>query len=95
VNEARLDVDPGHLGEEHFDRRPPAKEAAKRGRDLARGEDAGRDLVEERLKEVVVGAIDESDVDRVPAEGLRRPQPAEAAADDDYTVPARPCRRGR
>jgi hypothetical protein len=95
VNETRLGVDPGHLGEQHLDRRPPAKEAPQRGRNLAGREDTGRDLVEERLEEMVVRAVDEGDVDRLPTERPRRSQPTEAAADDDYAVPARLCRRSR
>jgi hypothetical protein len=91
-----LDVDSRDLRQEDLDRGPPAKEAAQRGRDLAGREDPRRDLVEEGLEEVVVGAVDERDVDREPAQGLRRPQAAEAAADDDDALaPAfrRRCRQ--
>ena len=59
------------------------KHAAQRRRDLALGEDAGRHLVEQRLEQVVVGAVDERDLDRRALQRLGRVEPAEATADDD------------
>jgi hypothetical protein len=51
--------------------------------DLTGRQDAGGDLVEQRLEQVVVSTVDEGDVDREPAEEPARRQPAEASADDD------------
>ena len=49
---------------------------------------AGRDLVEERLEQMEVAAIDERDLDAlVPAQPAGRVQPAEAAADDQDAMP--------
>ena len=42
----------------------PAQDVADRRRDLALGEDPGRELVEQRLEQVVVGAVDHRDLDR-------------------------------
>ena len=54
----------------------------------------GRDLVEQRLEQVVVAPVDEGDVDPVVlAQLLRRVQAAEAAADDQDAVSGR-RRRG-
>ena len=47
--------------------------------DPARG-----DLIEQRLEEVMVPAIDEHDVERCVAEPECRVQPAESSADDDH-----------
>ena len=43
----------------------------------------GGHLVEQRLEQVVVAAVDQRDVDRLAAEEAGREEPAEAAADDD------------
>ena len=55
---------------------------------MSAGDSAGgRDLVEERLEEVVVRAVDERDVDRGAAQGARGDEPAEAAAHDHDVRP--------
>ena len=56
------------------------------GRDLPFGEDARRHLVEQRLEEVVVGAVDDRDPDRLAAERPGGEEAAEAAADDHDVV---------
>ena len=43
-------------------------------------------LVQQRLEEVVVRAVDERDVDVAPPEDLRGGEAAEAAADDDHAM---------
>ena len=56
-------------------------------RDLALGEDAGRDLVEQRLEEVVRGRGDEGDLDVLAAlERLGAEEASEARTDDDDSV---------
>ena len=47
---------------------------------------AGSHLVEQRLKEVVIGAIDKRDLDRRLGQTLGRVQAAETASDDDDAV---------
>ena len=64
----------------------PQDLACRRG-DLALGEDAGRDLVEQRLEQVVARLAGDGDVDVGPAERLRREQAAEAGPDDHHAVP--------
>jgi hypothetical protein len=51
--------------------------------DVCRGKHGEGDLVEERLKDVVVTAVDHRDVDREPAKADGCAEAAEAAADDD------------
>ena len=67
--------------------------AQRRGGSAARSARAermpGRDLVEQRLEEVVVAAVDQRDVDRPAAEEPGGGQAAEAAADDHDAVAAR------
>jgi hypothetical protein len=60
-----------------------AQHAADRRGDVARGERRGRDLVQQRLEEVVVVPVDQGDVDRRAIERARRAQAPEPAADDD------------
>ena len=52
------------------------------------GEDPGRDLVQQRLEQVVVPAVDEGDLDLRPLEEPGGEQPAEAAADNHHPVRA-------
>ncbi len=84
---AGLEVDVGH-GAEHDPGVLLAGQhlAGARG-DLPLGEDAGRDLVEQRLEQVVGGPGDEGDLD-VPAalERLRPEETSEAGTDDDDSV---------
>jgi hypothetical protein len=58
--------------------------------DRRRGQPRGRDLIEQRLEEVVVGAVDEDDLDRRLRQRAHRLDAAEAAADDEDP---RPCAR--
>ena len=55
---------------------------ARRHRYVTLGQHAGRDLVEQRLEQVVVGAVDDGDRDRLTAECLRCEQSAKPRADD-------------
>jgi hypothetical protein len=68
--------------------------AAQRGRDQAGRQDPGRDLVEQRLEQVVVGPVDHGDVHVRVLERSHGVQPAEAAADHHHPVqPASPSAR--
>ena len=78
-----VEVEAADVGEQHARVGLAAQHAAQRRGDLALGEDAGGDLVEERLEQVVVGAVDEGDLDGRPSECLRRVEAAEASADDE------------
>ena len=82
-----VDVDLDRLAEEDGDVRPLPEDGAQRLGDLTRLEGAGRDLVEERLEEMVVAPVDERHLDlRRVSELAGRIQPAEATADDDDAV---------
>jgi len=48
------------------------------------GEDRGRHLVEQRLEQVVVGAVNEQHIGRRVAQGLRGREAAEASTHDDH-----------
>src|SRR5262249_11473099 len=56
------------------------------GRNLTFREDPRRDLIQERLKQVIVVPVDESDVDRAHGERLGGEETPEPAADDDDLV---------
>jgi hypothetical protein len=49
-----------------------AKQAAQGGRNLPRRQDAGCDLIQKRLEQVVIGAVDQRDVDRRSGQRLCR-----------------------
>ena len=98
TNHPRLQVEAGDLGQHHRRVALVPQDVPQRRGDLPFGEDACRDLVEQRLEQVVGLAIDEGDVDRRPAERARREQAAEASAHDHHPVarrraPDRPRRR--
>ncbi len=89
-------VDLACLAEQHGRVLLAAQDAPQGLGDLARGQGAGRDLVQERLEEVEVPAIDERDLDTsVSAEALGSVQATEATTDDDDPVARRACRIGR
>ena len=80
------EVDAGDLAQDHPGVVLTAEDLAGRRGDLALGQDARRDLVEQRLEEVVRGLRDDGDVDVGAAQGLRAEEPAEAGTDHDHPV---------
>jgi hypothetical protein len=76
-------VDVGDLTEDDAGVLLPAEHLARRGGDLALGQDAGGHLVEQRLEQVVAGLAHEGDVDRGLAQRLGGEQAAEDRSDDD------------
>ena len=52
-----------HLGEHALDVAVPLQDVAQRDRDLSLGQDPGGALVEQRLEQVVLGAVDQGDLD--------------------------------
>jgi hypothetical protein len=89
----RRDVDVDDVGQHAFDVPVALEDVAQRRRDLALGQDPGGHLVEQRLEQVVLGAVDERDHDVAAAQRPCGEEPAEAAPDDDDAVgrPALPC----
>src|SRR5262249_6611319 len=80
------EVDINHVAELHLRVRMFPQHFPRRRRDRTGWEDAGRDLVEQRLEEVVVRAVDECDLDRGALEDLRCDQAAEPCTDDHDPV---------
>ena len=76
-------IDRRDIGEQHFDVLLSAQHPTDRRRDVAGRERRGRDLIQQRLKEMVVVPVEQRDADRRAGERARRVKPAETAADDD------------
>ena len=85
---ASVEIDGDDLAEHDAGVPLVAQHVAQRRRDVSLGEDPRRDLVEQRLEQVVVGPVDERDVDVGPPQPPGGGEPAEAAADDRHPVPA-------
>ena len=66
-----LEIETGHLGQLHPHVLVLAHDVTQSGGDLARREQPGRRLVEQRLEEMVVSPVDEGDIDIFPAEQAR------------------------
>ena len=81
-----VDVDVCHLSHVHPHVAVPAQHVADGRGDLALREDAGRHLVEEGLEQVVVGPVDDGDVDRCPLQGPGGEEATEPTADDHDAV---------
>jgi hypothetical protein len=79
---AVVDIDRRRRGEQDARVGLLGERRADRIGDVARVERRRRDLIEQRLEQVVVTAVDQRDVDRRAREGTRRGQAAEAAAND-------------
>ena len=84
---AGLQVDVRDLAQHHLGVALVGQDLARRRGDLALGEDAGRDLVEQRLEEVVARPRDHRHVDVGPSQGLGPEEPAEAGTDHHDLVP--------
>ena len=78
------DVDAADRAEDHSGVRLPRENTADRSGDVGRRQGRGRDLVQQRLKQMMVAPIDERDPNRRPPERPRRTQAGETAADDDH-----------
>ena len=61
-----------------------AQNMPQRGGNRGGGEAGGRHLVEQRLKRVMIAAIDQQDVHGGGAQSVRGGEAAEAAANDDH-----------
>ena len=67
----------------------PAKEVPDRPRDLGGRERRCRRLIEQRLKQMMVTAVDDGDPDRRAGEPVDGLQPAEPGADHDHLMSVR------
>ncbi|MDB5217598.1 MAG: hypothetical protein JWO86_5525 [Myxococcaceae bacterium] len=84
VNGPRLEIDARDVTEHDAHVGIAGEDAADGRCDLGGGEARHRHLIEERLEEVVVGAVDQRDLDVAPGERLRGLEAAEAAAHDHH-----------
>ena len=73
-------IDRSHLGQDHLQIRLPPQQGADRLRNIRRGQSRRRDLVEQRLKQVVVLPIDHRDAHPFRGARLGKTQPAEAGS---------------
>ncbi len=76
-----FEVDTGHLAEQDIDVRVPAQHAPNWAGDLSGRQQRRRDLVEERLKHMIVLAVDDRDVDRLGGQRLGGRQSGEPRPD--------------
>ena len=83
---AVLRVDADHSRKQRRHLGPVVHQIADRPGDLGCGQGSGRDLVEQRLKQVMVAAVDQGDLNRRALEPIGRLQPAEAGADDHHAM---------
>ncbi len=82
VNAPRGGIDARDLAHEHGDIALLAQDVAQRRGDRRRRQARGRDLVQQRLEQVMVAAIDQRDFHRRACQLPHRPQSAESATDD-------------
>ena len=88
-HDAPIEIESGDLGELDADVGVPLQRVAQRHCDLSLGEDAGCDLVQQGLEQVMVAAVEQHDIDGPATEQTARREAAETAADDHDAMPAR------
>ena len=72
-----------------------AEDVADRARDLARRQRRGRDLIQQWLKDMMIGAIQDREFDVRAAQLARGGEATEARADDHDARPVSPGKRGQ
>jgi len=80
----RVLVDRRDLGHQHRRIALPAQDVAQRRGDVGRRQTRRRDLVEQRLEQMMVAAIDQRDAHLRAREIARGPQARESATDDHH-----------
>jgi len=88
IHNVSLAIDAGDLAEQDTGIVLPPEQTPDRPSDLRRGQTRCGYLVEQRLKEVVVLAVDQSDLDGCLGEPFRGGQAAEPGANNDHVRPA-------
>ena len=86
VHDAPVEIKTGDLGQLYLYVLVSSDHMPQRRGDLARRDHAGRDLVQERLKQVVVAPINQRDVDLLAGQGTRGGQASEASAHYHHPV---------
>jgi len=77
------------LGEQHFRVFLPPQNLPQRRSDVGRRQRSRRDLIQQRLKKMVIAAVDQGDVHRGVLERARDAEAAESSPDDDNFVTIR------
>ena len=80
---APLGVDSRDLAKDHVDVLLARQNAADRRGDVGGRKPRGRDLIEQRLEQVIVVLVDDGDVEWLSGQHFRGGEPAEAGSDDD------------
>jgi hypothetical protein len=80
---ATRDVDVLHVRHPHLDVPLIAEHVPDRRRDVGGRERRGRDLVEQRLEQVMIATVDQRDANRRTPQCAGAAQPGEAAAQND------------
>jgi hypothetical protein len=88
VHDPTIEVEAGHLGEFHLDVLVRSQDVPERRSDLASRQDPGRDLIQERLEEVMRSPVHEGDVDRQAGKEPACGEATEPASHDDDSVPS-------
>jgi hypothetical protein len=83
----RHHIEFGHFAEQRPDVRLVADHSTQRRRDQAGRQDAGRHLIEKRLKQMMIRAVDQGDVGLGLAQRPNRAEPAESTTDYDHAMP--------
>ena len=83
---AHREVEPRDLGQLHRHVAVMTQHLPDRRRHLTRGQDSRRQLIEQRLEEVVVPLVDQRHLHRRPSQELRSEQAPETATDDEHPV---------
>ena len=86
VQAARGELDAPHLAQHHARVLLVAQHGADRLGDVGGRQRRGGHLVKQRLKQVIVVAVDDQHLDRRARQRARREQPAETAAHDDDSL---------
>jgi hypothetical protein len=86
-------IDAGHRVEDHRCVRLSRENAADGRGNVGRRQGRSRNLVQKRLKEVIIAPVDHRHVRRDAAQPQRSAEPAETRADHDDFRPVRPCGR--
>jgi hypothetical protein len=84
---APIEVESRHARQRHLGVLLAAKHAADRRRDLPLRQDPRGHLVQQRLEQVVIDAVDEGEIHGRALQEPGSEQPAESAPDDDDAMP--------
>ena len=86
VDSSRLQIQAGHFGEQHTDISLLASKLPDRSSDLGWRKNCGRNLVEQRLEDVVIAPVDQNDVCIASFQSASRGDPGKPAANNDNTL---------